>query len=133
MEIIIILTHFSTEAFNTMLTIVGTMTVPPYLLSILFLVKSSFKEENWPGHHHYKRKYALIISLIALVGIIYMGISAGIRYTVISFIIYAIGIPFYIYARRQFAPHEKVFTKTEMGFAIAIIVVAVAGVIILVV
>lgn len=133
MEIIIILTHFSTEAFNTMLTIVGTMTVPPYLLSILFLVKSSFKEENWPGHHHYKRKYAFIISLIALVGIIYMGISAGIKYTVISFIIYAIGIPFYIYARRQFAPHQKVFTKIEMGFAIAIIVVAVAGVIILVV
>lgn len=65
--------------------------------------------------------------------VLYIGISAGIKYTVISFIIYAIGIPFYIYARRQFAPHEKVFTKTEIGFAIAIIVVAVAGVIILVV
>lgn len=45
MEIIIILTHFSTQAFNTMLTIVGTMTVPPYLLSILFLVKSSYKKK----------------------------------------------------------------------------------------
>ena len=65
--------------------------------------------------------------------VLYIGISAGIKYTVISFIIYAIGIPFYIYARRQFAPHEKVFTKTEMGFAIAIVVVAVVGIFILVV
>ena len=65
--------------------------------------------------------------------VLYIGISAGIKYTVISFIIYAIGIPFYIYARRQFAPHEKVFTKTEIGFAIAIVVVAVVGIFILVV
>ena len=65
--------------------------------------------------------------------VLYIGISAGIKYTVISFIIYAIGIPFYIYARRQFEPNEKVFTKTEMGFAIAIIVVAVVGIFILVV
>ena len=127
MEIIIILTHFSTQAFNTMLTIVGTMTVPPYLLSILFLVKSSYKKENWPGHHQYSRKYA------ALCGIIYMGISAGIKYTVISFIIYALGIPFYIYARHQFQPNEKVFTKVETGFAIAIVLIAIIGVFIVIV
>lgn len=133
MEIIIILTHFSTQAFNTMLTIVGTMTVPPYLLSILFLVKSSYKKENWPGHHQYSRKYAFIIGMIALCGIIYMGISAGIKYTVISFIIYALGIPFYIYARHQFQPNEKVFTKVETGFAIAIVLVAIIGVFIVII
>lgn len=133
MEIIIILTHFSTQAFNTMLTIVGTMTVPPYLLSILFLVKSSYKKENWPGHHQYSRKYALIIGIIALCGIMYMGISAGIKYTVISFIIYALGIPFYIYARHQFQPNEKVFTKVETGFAIAIVLIAIIGVFIVIV
>ena len=133
MEIIIILTHFSTQAFNTMLTIVGTMTVPPYLLSILFLVKSSYKKENWPGHHQYSRKYALIIGIIALCGIMYMGISAGIKYTVISFIIYALGIPFYIYARHQFQPNEKVFTKVETGFAIAIVLVAIIGVFIVII
>ena len=48
--------------------------------------------------------------------VLYIGISTGIKYTIISFIIYAIGISFYIYVRRQFAPHEKVFTKTEIGF-----------------
>ncbi|UDI79214.1 amino acid permease [Staphylococcus taiwanensis] len=131
MELIIILTHFSTQAFNTMLTIVGTMTVPPYLLSILFLVKSSYKQNNWPGHHHYKRKNTLIISIIALIGILYMGISAGIKYTVISFIIYAIGIPFYIYARHQFEPNEKTFTKIEAIFATGIILIAIVGVFII--
>ena len=109
------------------------MTVPPYLLSILFLVKSSYKKENWPGHHQYSRKYALIIGIIALCGIMYMGISAGIKYTVISFIIYALGIPFYIYARHQFQPNEKVFTKVETGFAIAIVLIAIIGVFIVIV
>ena len=108
------------------------MTVPPYLLSILFLVKSAYKEDNWPGHHHYKRKNSLIISIIALIGILYMGISAGIKYTVISFIIYAIGIPFYIYARHQFDPNEKTFTKVEAGFAIGIVLIAIVGVFIVI-
>ncbi|MBM6214618.1 hypothetical protein H6K91_11955 [Staphylococcus epidermidis] len=63
--------------------------------------------------------------------VLYIGISADIKYTIISFIIYAIGISFYIYVRRQFAPHEKVFTKTEIGFAIAIVIIAIVGIFIL--
>ncbi len=31
----------------------------------------------------------------------------------------------------QFAPHEKVFTKTEIVFAIAIVIVAIVGIFIL--
>ena len=43
---------------------------------IQFAQKSlNFKGENWPGHHHYKRKYAFIISLIVFVGIIYRNFS----------------------------------------------------------
>ena len=52
---------------------------------------------------------------------------------VISFIIYALGIPFYIYARHQFQPNEKVFTKVETGFAIAIVLIAIIGVFIVIV
>ena len=55
-----------------------------------------------------------------------MGISAGIRYTAIAFIAYALGIPFYIWARKQYK--KVMFTKGEAVFAVIIVAVAIYGV-----
>lgn len=130
MQLIVISTHFAGHAFNTMLTIVGTMTVPPYLISMIYLLKASSNEKTFNIHNDplsVSRKSAHAVAWLAILGTLFMGYSAGIKYTTISFIIYAIGIPVFMLARKQYAPGEAVFSKNEKIFAAAIVVVAIIG------
>ncbi|WP_225365441.1 histidine-histamine antiporter [Fructilactobacillus lindneri] len=129
-QIIIFFTHFAGRAFNTTLTIVATMTVPPYLISMLFLAKISAKKETFNPAGNVvstSRTGAFITSILAIVGTLFMGYTAGIKYLTIAFVIYAIGIPLFIYARKQYAPTKPVFGKFERVFAIMIVLIAVMG------
>lgn len=126
-SVIILIAHFDDNAYQMLLTVTGAMTVAPYLISAMYLIKIS-KSENgqFPTSTKHKRRNALIIGILALLYTIIMGISANVTYIAISFIVYALGIPVYMIARKQ---HNKVsFTRAEGVFAIVIIVVALAGV-----
>ncbi len=127
MQVIIIITHFSHNAFEAMYTIVATMTVPPYLISAMYLIKISWKQENYPTTKSNPRIKSLITGLLAAVYTIIMGLAAGISYLSIAFIVYAIGIPFYVLARHQHAPGHPVFTSGEKIFMWLIILIAVIG------
>lgn len=125
-QVIIIIAHFDLNAYQMLLTVVGTMTVPPYLISEMYLIKISRKDGEFAkGAKHSPRK-AMIIAVLALAYTLIMGVSAGIKYTAIAFIAYAIGIPFYIWARKQY--NKPMFTKGEAVFAIIIVAVAVYGI-----
>ena len=126
-EIIILIAHFDESAYQMLLTIVGVMTVPPYLLSSMYLIKISRKDANeFPTDTKHRRWAGMTIGILAFLYIIFMAYSANIKYTLISFIFYALGIPLYVWARKQ---HGKtVFTKGEWIFAIIIIAVAIYGV-----
>ena len=110
-------------------TIVATMTVPPYFISALYLIKLSIKKANYPGQKG--RISALVTGILAALFTLIMGISAGINYVTIAFIAYVIGIPLFVKARKEQAPGEPIFTRYEKWFAAAIVVVAIGGVILL--
>ncbi|CAM2731335.1 amino acid permease [Fructilactobacillus fructivorans] len=134
-QLIIIFTHFAGRAFNFTLTIVGTMTVPPYLISMMYLFKISRNEKtfNPTGNKiSVSRKSAYFVSALAILGTLFMGYAAGLEYMTIAFVIYAIGIPLFMYARKQYAPDQPIFGKYERYFAIGILIVAVIGVILLI-
>ncbi|KRM92477.1 amino acid permease [Fructilactobacillus florum] len=133
-QIIIIFTHFSTAAFNTTLTIVATMTIPPYLISMLFLVKISAHERTFNPQHEQvgvSRKTALITAVLASLGTLFMGYTAGLWYINLAFIIYALGIPLFIWTRHHDDPHQPIFGKFERWFALLIVAVAVGGLLLL--
>lgn len=126
-EIIILIAHFDESAYQMLLTIVGVMTVPPYLLSSMYLIKISRKENgDFPTNTKHHRGAGMAIGILAFLYIIFMAYSANIKYTLISFIFYAVGIPLYMWARHQHG--KKIFTKGELIFAIVILVVAIYGV-----
>ncbi|UQS84091.1 amino acid permease [Bombilactobacillus thymidiniphilus] len=132
MEIILIGSHFAGHAFNTMLTIVGTMTVPPYFISMLYLFKESGSNKTFNPQKlttTSSRNGARWVSCLAMLGTLFMGYAAGIEYITLAFIIYALGIPVFMYARRQHAPKEAMFTKYEKIFAGVILLVAVLGIV----
>ena len=129
MQLIILLSHFANNAFQMAYTIVATMTVPPYFISALYLIKLSIKQANYPGQKG--RISTLITGILAALFTLIMGISAGINYVTIAFIAYVIGIPLFVKARKEQAPGEPIFTRYEKWFAAAIVVVAIGGVILL--
>ncbi|POH22952.1 amino acid permease [Fructilactobacillus sanfranciscensis] len=134
-QIIIIMTHFAGRAFDTTLTIVATMTIPPYLISMLYLAKISMKEETFnPDKNaiNVSRYAALFIAILAIIGTLFMGYTAGIKYLTIAFVIYAIGIPVFMYARKEYNPNQQIFNAWEKVFAILIVLIAIVGLLILI-
>ncbi|MGV0167445.1 histidine-histamine antiporter [Furfurilactobacillus sp. WILCCON 0119] len=125
-QVIIIIAHFDLNAYQMLLTVVGTMTVPPYLISEMYLIKISRKKGEFAEGSKHSQWKALIIALLAFAYTLIMAAAAGPRYIAIAFIVYALGIPIYMIARKQ---HNKVtFTKRELIFAVIIVLVAVYGV-----
>lgn len=128
MQVILIFAHFAQNAFTTMYTIVATLTVPPYLISALYLVKLAFQRQLILfKNDNFFRWRALLVGGLATIYIVIMGLAAGINNLSIAFIIYALGIPFFIEAQHEYAPHKKVFGKFERWFALGIVVIAVVG------
>lgn len=127
-EVVILIAHFDSSAYQMLLTIVGVMTIPPYLFSAMYLIKISRKKDSvdFSVNKKHSRKNALIIGILSFAYIIFMAYSAQIKYTFISFIFYALGIPLYIIARKQHG--KKIFSKGEAIFAIIIVLVALYGV-----
>lgn len=127
-EAVILIAHFDSSAYQMLLTIVGVMTIPPYLFSAMYLIKiSKNKDSNdFAVNTKHSRKSALVIGILAFLYIIFMAYSAQIKYTFISFIFYAIGIPLYILARKQHG--KKIFSKGEIIFAVIIVLVAIYGI-----
>lgn len=128
MEIIIIYAHFNNNAYQLLLTITGTMTVAPYMVSALYLIKLARNKESFPNNTKHKQATSLTIGILAFIYTVIMGYAAGINYIAISFIVYALGIPVYVWARKEQHDGKPVFTKGEWIFVIIIIVVALIGI-----
>ncbi|SFU51191.1 arginine:ornithine antiporter / lysine permease [Clostridium sp. DSM 8431] len=127
-QIIILISHFDNNAYQMLLTIVAVMTIPPYLFSAMYLIKISKNKDShdFDGNKKHSRNKALIIGILAFIYILFMAYSAQIKYTLISFIFYALGIPLYMIARKQ--NDKKIFSKGEAIFAVVIVLVALYGI-----
>lgn len=129
-QIIILIAHFDQSAYQMLLTIVGVMTIPPYLFSAMYLIKISRPSmTDFDSQTKHRKQNGMIIGLLAFAYIIFMAYSAEIKYTLISFIFYAAGIPLYMWARKQH--NKKTFTKGELIFAIIVVLVAIYGIYVL--
>lgn len=122
-QAIILMAHFDGQAYEKLLLISAATTIPPYLVAEAYLFKIAMHHE-YSGKHHPKR--GMIIAGLAFVYTLLMGVSAGLRYTMAEFIVYLVGMPMYLYARRQHG--QIVFSHAEKILAAVIIVIAVLGI-----
>ena len=128
MQVVLLVAHFANNAFQLAYTVVATMTVPPYMISALYLVKLALRADNFPGNKG--RIGALITGILAVLYTVMMGLVSGVKYVMIAFVVYALGIPLFIKARHEQAPGEPVFTRGERWFAAAIIIIAVGAILV---
>lgn len=123
MQIFILLVYFSNDAWNTMLSITGVMVLPAYFASCAYLWKIC-EDGEYPSDIPVKRSAALITGVLGAVYALWLIYAAGLKYLLLADVIVALGIPVFIWARRQVAPNEKAFTRGECALAWLLILIA---------
>lgn len=133
MQITIIIAHFNQNAYQTILIITGTMTIGPYLISSLYLVKISRNKDVFPTISKHRQPTTLFVGIVATLYILIMAYSAGIKYVTLSFVVYLLGIPLYIWARKEQHDGKPIFNLTQTIIVIVMTLIAIAGIIVLVI
>ena len=113
--------YFSNNAWNTMLSITGVMVLPAYLSSIAYLWKLC-EDGEYPQTASLPRSAALICSILGSIYALWLIYAAGLKYMLMAVLFLTIGIPVFIWSRRENDPDKKVFTHRELWFACLMII-----------
>ena len=127
MQIFMLLVYFSNNAWNTMLSITGVMVLPAYLSSCAYLWKIC-EDHEFPKNIYIKRSTALFSGIIGSVYALWLIYAAGLQYLLMAVIFMAIGIPVYIWARKQYAPNYKPFSRGECALATMLVIISIVAV-----
>jgi arginine:ornithine antiporter/lysine permease len=111
-QLILILTFFTEEAFLFALKLTGSMILIPYFLVAAYGLKLALSGEGYGVRESRRADFtrAALATLYAA-GLIYAG---GLKFVLLSSIVYALGTPLFIAARR--GQGKGVFTPREAGF-----------------
>ncbi|PHI30590.1 amino acid permease [Budvicia aquatica] len=119
-QVFLILTFFSDYAFQLALELTSSLTLIPYLLVAAYGVKLAYTKETYEtDSRDYKKD--LTIAVLATFYALLMLYAGGLKYILLSAIIYGPGTVFYLIAKRE--QHQKPFNVVE-GTIFAIIIVA---------
>lgn len=123
MQLMILLVYFSHNAWNTMLSITGVMVLPAYFSSCAYLWKIC-EDGEYPTNGSISRSHALFSSILGACYALWLIYAAGLNYLLMAAIFMALGIPVFVWARKQSAPQEKAFSGGELALAILLVIIA---------
>jgi arginine:ornithine antiporter / lysine permease len=118
-QLIVISTYWSRDAFALMLNLTSAMSLIPYLFVAAYGFKISKRGETYDTQPE-GRQRDLIIALVAVIYTAFMIYAGGTKFILLSAILYAPGTVLYIWARRE--QNAAVFKTGDIViFALAII------------
>ncbi|MDM0105429.1 basic amino acid/polyamine antiporter [Variovorax sp. J22R24] len=123
-QLIVITTYWSRDAFSLMLNLTSAMALIPYLFVAAYGFMLSKRGETYqmrPG----ERKRDLIMAGIACVYTVFMIYAGGLKFLLLSAVLYAPGTILYIWARRE--QGKQVFTAIDWIIFIVAVIGAVIG------
>jgi len=112
MQLAMILVYFANNAWNTMLSITGVMVLPAYFISCLFLWKLC-EDHTYQPEGNASRFNAKMTGILGTVYAIWLMYAAGLKYLLLAIIFIALGIPVYIWAKREHKTNGVLFTLGE--------------------
>lgn len=124
-QLIVISTYFSYDAFHLMLNLTSAMSLIPYFLSAAYGFMMSRRGETYQTRPEERRR-DLIMGGIATIYTAFLIFAGGLKFLLLSMVLYAPGTVLYIWTRRE--QGKRVFKPLDwILFGIAVIC-AVAGV-----
>jgi arginine:ornithine antiporter / lysine permease len=119
-QIVLIVTYFSEDAFNFALDLTSALTLIPFLLAAAYAFKLAVTREGYAeGEPGLRRE--LTVALLAMIYTAFLIFAAGVKFVLVSFIIYAPATVLFVMARRE--QGRRVFSATEL----VILAVSIAG------
>jgi arginine:ornithine antiporter / lysine permease len=109
-QLVLVATLFSDDAFTFALSLCSHLSLLPYLLSAAYLLKLVLSWETYKPTDAERNK-DLIIAIFAVVYSVFLVFAGGTKFLVLSFLIYAPGTLLYLMTRKE--QGKQVFTKSE--------------------
>lgn len=112
MQLFMLMVYFSNNAWNTMLSITGVMVLPAYFSSCAYLWKIC-EDHEYPANLYIRRGHALFSGIMGAIYSLWLIYAAGLQYLLLAVIFMALGIPVYVWTRRQNDPNQPIFSVGE--------------------
>lgn len=125
-QAVLLITLFSENAFDFTLKLCSALSLVPYLLAAAYALKLGITGETYETNAVSRRRQALVAG-IATFYTAFMLFAAGLKFLLLSFIIYAPGTILFFMARRE--QGKRVFTPPELVLFVISIVGAIVGIV----
>ena len=119
-QLALVITLFSADAFTFTLKLCSSLSLVPYLLAAAYALKLGASGETYEVRPQ-DRARQLFVAGLATFYTVFLVFAAGLDFLLLSFIIYAPGTVLFVMSRRE--QNRRYFSPTEL----IILVVAVAG------
>jgi arginine:ornithine antiporter/lysine permease len=118
-QAVLVATLFSADAFTFALSLCSHLSLLPYLLSAAYLLKLVLTRETYaPTDAQFRRD--MLVAIFAVVYSVFLVFAGGMKFLVLSFLIYAPGTLLYLKTRRE--QGGQVFTAAEwIVFAVFVV------------
>jgi arginine:ornithine antiporter/lysine permease len=123
-QLFVISTYWSNDAFALMLNLTSAMALIPYLLVAGYAVLIARRGESYETRPENRRR-DLVIASIAAAYTIFMILSGGLKFVLLACLLYGPGTLLYVWARRE--QGKLLFTPIERIICAAAVVGAVVG------
>ncbi|MEV5608884.1 basic amino acid/polyamine antiporter [Streptomyces sp. NPDC052225] len=125
-QLVLIVTAFSDDAFNFALDLTSALSLIPYLLAAGFAVKLGTRSDPLTeGGRTSNRE--MTIAAVAVLYTAFMLVAAGLKFVLVSFILYAPATILFVMARRE--QGRRLFSPRELVILVVSVVGAVVGVV----
>jgi arginine:ornithine antiporter/lysine permease len=124
-QLLVISTYFSRDAFALMLNLTSAMSLIPYLFVAAYGFMISRRGESYQVRPQ-ERGRDLTIAAVAVIYTVFMIYAGGLKFILLSAVLYAPGTILYIWARREQA--KQVFTPIDWIIFIVAVIGAIFGI-----
>ena len=112
MQAVVLLVYFANNAWLALLAISAIAVLPAYLAASLYLM-TLCRNGEYARRQASGRKLALISSLIGAVFCLFMVYASAIKYVAMTPLLFTLGLPLYIWAKRQDTTTHTLFSRRE--------------------
>ncbi|HKE42515.1 MAG TPA: basic amino acid/polyamine antiporter [Casimicrobiaceae bacterium] len=124
-QLIVISTYWSRDAFSLMLNLTSAMSLIPYFLVAAYAFKLTQRGETYEVRPE-ERTRDLVIAIVATLYTAFMLWAGGMRYILLACILFGPGTALYYWARRE--QDKKLFTPVEWMIFLVVVIGFVVGV-----
>ncbi|MEU8897471.1 basic amino acid/polyamine antiporter [Nocardia sp. NPDC048505] len=126
-QLVLLTTLFSDDAFTFTLKLCSALSLVPYLLAAGYALKLAVTRETYTELRPRDRNRELLVAAVATAYTAFMLVAAGLEFVLLSFVVYAPGTVLFLISRRERG--RRYFSRREAVLFAVSVFGAVAGVV----